>query len=87
MSDWKPSTFVPQRRKSQPADDPDSYMTREQAAKYLQVSYNTLKAWDIPHTRVKGRVRYSKAEIDKFLEQHKNRKWKPNHGIMQLGDS
>lgn len=53
---------------------PPELLTREQAAEYLGVKPQTLAVWatthryDLPMIRVGSRVRYRRADLDKWLE-------------------
>jgi excisionase family DNA binding protein len=51
----------------------ERYMTSEQAAKALQIHYNTLRKWlkdgTLPGVKLGTRWRVSVAAIDKLMEQ------------------
>jgi hypothetical protein len=50
---------------------PATLMTAPEAARYLGVSWLTLKAWPIPYLQVgaRGRRRYSRADLDAFVAE------------------
>jgi hypothetical protein len=45
-------------------------LTRKQAAEYIGVCENTLDLLDIPRTKVRRRVFYKPDEINKWLDEH-----------------
>lgn len=55
-------------------------MTRQEAADYIGLSYNTLKNWavtgdgDLPFHKVGSRVFYRRSELDAWLESRKRTK-------------
>lgn len=56
---------------------PDDFLTREEAAEYLQVSPNTLRQWaytgrhSIPYYPHGKRVKYRRRDLDEWLESQK----------------
>jgi len=45
-------------------------LTRKQAAVFIGVCQNTFDQLDIPRTKVRGRVFYKREEINKWLDDH-----------------
>lgn len=56
---------------------------KEDAARYLDVSVVTLlrlvRAGEVPHTRVGRSLRFTKAALDRYLEERTTKTWTP-HG-------
>lgn len=56
--------------------DDDPWLTRKQAAKYMQFQYGTLAVWhctkryNLKAGKVGRSVRYKKSELDRFLNQY-----------------
>lgn len=53
----------------------DRWLNKTNAAEYLDVSRPTLNKWikkyQIPYSMIDGIRRYSKDDLDKFMEEHK----------------
>jgi len=48
---------------------PETILTREQLARWLQVSESTIKSWPLPRLNLPGNtVRYSAGEVLAYLE-------------------
>jgi len=45
-------------------------LTRKQAAEFIGVCQNTLDQLDIPRTKVRRRVFYKRDEINKWIDDH-----------------
>ena len=52
----------------------DTFLTRDQAAEYLEVTPGTLKVWattkkrKLPFYKPSGRALYKKSDLDKYIE-------------------
>jgi hypothetical protein len=55
--------------RDEPLEAPDQLLTAPEAARYLGVSWLTLKAWPIPYLQVgeRGRRRYWRRDLDAFV--------------------
>ncbi len=66
FSSWVPESMRP-KPKAEQLKREQEWFTRQEAAEYLGISYNTLKAWKLPLSRVRNRVRYAKADLDECM--------------------
>jgi excisionase family DNA binding protein len=55
--------------------DQDRYLSKKDATKYLALSVRTLEKMlpEIPHFRVGKKVLFKKSELEKWMEQHRDR--------------